>query len=154
MPMPEGSNPGEDELKGLGPNELAQARKYASKEDWSARQVEGDTEDKEAAEANEETLARAANMIVKNTGEKLPDELRSAQKTARKEADELRDSLQTNTDIRDANLWRSEQHFRKDEEGYKEQAIKDAREAVSEAHPDGIDVKYPPYTDETPPEVK
>ncbi|MBI2798365.1 hypothetical protein HYX70_03670 [Candidatus Saccharibacteria bacterium] len=41
----------------------------------------------------------------------------------------------------DATMWRAQQHFRENEEAYKQSAVNDAKKA-------GKDVSYPPYTDQ------
>ena len=51
-------------------------------------------------------------------------------------------NLERAEDKRDANLWRSQQHFREHEAGYKQQVVKEATEA-------GVDVSYPLDTNTT-----
>lgn len=59
---------------------------------------------------------------------------------AAEDADKKSSKLPEKQEQYDANLWQSQQHFRKNEEAYKQQAVNEAREA-------GVDVNYPPYTD-------
>ena len=122
-----------EKMPGLNAEDSGLARTYAHREGVNSDVLDTVSESSERALRKADVLTDAVHEVKRNRGTVSPDLVNVADnaRIAVDKAAEVQDKYQ---DKRDANLWRSQQHYKEHEGEYREQGKQDAAER-------GIDIK-------------